>query len=695
MSVGSSMSKKHARPGKKHNKSATVRTLVGHDHNITYMPEARHEEDNGWQVRCEDVKTRISTLFNCYTMSDLIFQVEGHAIPAHKFVLGTASPVFCKMLWEDDRPQARGPLFGANTGRLDSMSLCSDGGGSLTLAALGGYDSRSYQETHSVVPIEGIPHLTFFEFLQFMYTDTVTVNLDNALHLIFLADWYKVAGLSEICFEFLQGNILPHTVLKVLQLVRELWLKALITSWRDATEENKSGKSLRRLPKTEQRRIAQGGEEEQPDIQTESAAPSRRNSIGGRSARSITESDVGSRLESESDVETTMDFDYRSVSGRVPKNLQSGFKGQMMKTKISLLVEGLNRACWKCIQEDTGLVISSAEFFEQDLSMLRRILRLETCSVPEIMLFRACNEWAERSCKKAGMTVTEETKRAVLGDSTLKLIRFPCMSVDEFQWEVVPTGILPYEDVQSLLHSLTNRMTGFIGDYSVDFRSNKTLKLNSLAAESTRSVFAEPEKPVYCCIEDDPLDCMLGAELLRSFLKSESESQSKRHPNAGPPDVPTSPAAAKARLPPLAARGGGTAGGPRGEPVPPSSPSRGNQPRRAKYEMVMGTRIDAEDAGEGVIVQGGGRRAMASDFQRLAPGFYRFRETRLVEIWLHHGEAMVTNHGTNEALSSGNISLTFPDGTMDAATARAEFNIPVGRAQMKGGVPLVSFLCRQ
>jgi len=46
------------------------------------------------------------------------------------------------------------------------------------------------------VTITAVPHLAFFEFLQFIYTDEVQITLDNVLSLIFLADTYKVAGLS-------------------------------------------------------------------------------------------------------------------------------------------------------------------------------------------------------------------------------------------------------------------------------------------------------------------------------------------------------------------------------------------------------------------------------------------------------------------------------------------------------------------
>lgn len=304
------------------------------------------------------------------------------------------------------------------------------------------------------------------------------------------------------------------------------------------------------------------------------------------------------------------------------------------------------------------------------------------------------------SAEKSGQAVNEETKYAVLGQETLNLIRFPCMTVDEFQWEVVPTGLLPYQDVQSLLNTMLSRSASFGSEYNSNPRSNKTLK-DKHQGESHDQTFAEPDKPVYCCVEDDPLDCMLGAELLRAFLKQTVDGGAKRNGGAHASEPPTSPSASRARLPPLTPRSEGKAGSIRGDPLPPTSPKAGGaSPRKKQYEMVMGSRIDMEQSTDGIVVQGGGRRALPTDFLRLAPGFYRFREEFLIEIWLRDGEAMVTNHGEHnamlgKAMGGSSVCYASPSTPLDVATARARFNIPVGKAEMKGGVPLVSFLCRQ
>ncbi|CAE8591668.1 unnamed protein product, partial [Polarella glacialis] len=91
------------------------------------------------------------------------------------------------------------------------------------------------------------------------------------------------------------------------------------------------------------------------------------------------------------------------------------FTGHMLDTKVSLLVDELNRRSWMCIAEDTELVLASDDFWDEDVLFLRAVLRLEVCSVPEVGLFRAANQWASRRCQKLGLKTSAEHKRKQLG----------------------------------------------------------------------------------------------------------------------------------------------------------------------------------------------------------------------------------------------------------------------------------------
>merc|ERR1712194_229180 len=108
---------------------------------------------------------------------------------------------------------------------------------------------------------------------------------------------------------------------------------------------------------------------------------------------------------------------------------------------------------------------------------------------------------------------------------------------------------------------------------------------------------------------------------------------------------------------------------------------------RESTKMVMGQRTDAEEHREGVFVRGGGRHSKPEDFVRLAPGFYQFREERLVELWSERGVAYVYDHGAvpglQRAFSCGN-----------ALSVRRLFGL-ADHPPFARGIPLDSFLCRQ
>jgi hypothetical protein len=372
--------------------------------------------------------------------------------------------------------------------------------------------------------------------------------------------------------------------------------------------------------------------------------------------------------------------------------VSTGFKGDMLKLKIAPFIEDLHQKCWKCIQQETGAVITSPHMWEQEAAMLRKMLRLDNCSVEEIVLFRACNDWAERQCRKVGLTITAEHKREVIGAETINLIRFPTMSIEELQWEVVPTGLLDYADVQSLMHSMTARVASFGSSYNSRERGHKVLMKRSRAFENN------PAQPVYSSVADCPIDRILGAELLKGFLKQTIDALPGAK-DAAPLDSgsrassPT-PSISHARLPPITPKA--TPRGSVGMLSNPASPSSAVSPsnvlspkKKAQIEMVMGSRIDAEDEQDGIMVHDVGKCPQPSDFYRIAPGLYKFRDDRLIEIWLTEGEAMVINHGTHPALAY------LPGYPMDVESARTKLGIPVGKSQSKGGVPLASFLCRQ
>lgn len=678
----SSILSKHKGGGRKPRTKVGLNLDAGGVAEHKFMPEAFRHEANGWQMQYIDLQSRIASLFNCYTMSDVIFQVEVHSIPAHKFILGSASPVFYRQLYEENHA----PMF------LGGGASWADG-------------------RHTTLRIVDVPHLAFFEFLQFIYTDNVNITLDNVLQLFFLADTYKVHGLIGKCLDFLRAQVLPGSVLRVLAILRALLTKAVMMCWRDQVVQRRSLARFRQMSLAE-RRALRDDVGETSSMGGRSLPGSRRGStcsvMTTRSvARSCSAMSMDSSRGYRDDDEMSDDVVMSSCfldndARRVLQKMETGIAGSMVDTRIAHFVEELSGKCWKCIQEHTEAVLLCADMLEQEVRLLRQILRIETCSVPEIAFFRAAHEWAFRQCKKLGHEPTPEVKRAMLGLETLLLVRFPAMTLEQVEWEVIPSGLLEYEDVRQLLYYFTERSPGdLVTRFSTEPRNNRTLgKKDPADAEALgRTCY------LYTPTMHDALDGMLAGELLKVFLKHGLD-----RPSDGGSATPV-PAAA--RLPPIASTasiassaGAGPATNaaaasqtvpPAGDliwPVRPPGQPRGSpfrmHGRKPPAEMVMGQRVAASelyvDHPENELAT---RRPQARDFQRLAPGLYRFRGDRLLELWLETGEPMILDHGPWPELAS--LPSSPPCDEPAAAALRDALGLgqalPIGR-----GSPLASFL---
>eukprot|EP00927_Polykrikos_kofoidii_P061771 TRINITY_DN56608_c0_g1_i1.p1 TRINITY_DN56608_c0_g1~~TRINITY_DN56608_c0_g1_i1.p1 ORF type:complete len:737 (-),score=73.39 TRINITY_DN56608_c0_g1_i1:105-2246(-) len=575
-----------------------------------FMPEASKHADNGWQMNYVDAQSRIASLFNSYTMSDVIFQVEVHSIPAHTFILASASPVFYRELFEE----GSSPRF------LDGAQKWGDG-------------------RHRTLSIMNVPHLAFFEFLQFIYTNHVSITLDNVLQLIFLADTYKVTGLSAKCLDFIQAQVVPGSVLRVLNIVRGLSLKAVIASWRQVVAHRQVLNTFCQLTLAERRAL-------RDDAGENSSMGSRVLSRGGSysSFKSTMSFDILNSIGYNSQLLTYSENAVHNMK-RLLGKLDFGFHGSITDMNIMQFVEEHTGKCWKCMQDHTEVVLLGPDFADQNLKLVRQILRLENCSVPEIVFFRAAHEWSIRQCKKLGREPTDVMKREVLGDETLSLLRFPVMTVEQFEWEVIPSGLLEYEDVQQLLNYMTQRVSSNLGTrFNDEPRSNKTLGKNhpcEAEALGNSSYFYTPAT-------EDMLDGMLASKLLQIFLKGASDF---RQDGRATPEFTS-------KLPPLALSGAVSSTakmrsvGPDGNlvwPIRPLGTARGrlfplNGVKRA--EMVLGQRgLVPKWHADHAFSEGLARRPQARDFQRLAPGLYRYCGDRLLEMWLEAGEPMLLDRG--------------------------------------------------
>mmetsp|Transcript_34121 Transcript_34121/g.72632 ORF Transcript_34121/g.72632 Transcript_34121/m.72632 type:complete len:776 (-) Transcript_34121:41-2368(-) len=721
--------------------------------NLMYMPEP-FQNHNGWQTKCEDLKSRTASLFNCYTMSDVTFKVDVYTIPAHKFVLASASPEFFKQLYlgEERETASDAGDQGRSVARQRTHSIHSDANG----------EYWSGDEAHLkkvVVNITDVPYLAFFEFLQFLYTDQVNITLENVLPLLFLADSYKVAGISDRCLDFLRTSVVPIHVLKVLKLLRTMLLKVCCSRWREVVEQKKFVHKFRQLSLAERRArleemnaadaresFSGGGQSSRSYRKGFSSGKSRSSvfshSLSGRSSsasmyqgptpRLQRGSTLGGSFYADHDPEDSsansvmMDSDEAGsvidmAQGFSRKTFLKynfepgfgGFRGCMMDHNIAGFVFEVMNSCWKCVQDHMEVVISCEDIFDQDIKMFRQILSLDYSCVPEIELFHAMKHWAEKTCQKQGLTPNAENMREVIGGgATLQLIRFPAMTVEQLKWEVVPTGMLEYNDVHQLLYTMTKRKA-MMGLYNHRPRFNKqSLKRLSLKPGSGAGLPDPPtiENANYIAAPGDHLDSLLKAELLRTFLEVSrrefediSGTVAMKGPSLGLPPIggvmsprsvfgsPNSSVfESSSRLSTARLTSGGA-----------SPRSSSNSISRQGSHMVMGQLLDEEIGEDGVKHAGGGKRPQAEDFVRVTTGFYIFREERVIELVLEGGEAMVYDHGPHPELTKFAIqelaSIEVPDSGEEVervAKLRKLLGLSTAPLRTKG-YPLASFLCRQ
>ncbi|CAK0857437.1 unnamed protein product, partial [Prorocentrum cordatum] len=461
-----------------------------------------HVRENGWQTKHASVGDRIGSLFNCQTMSDIIFHVEGVQIPAHRCVLGVTSPVFYHRLFEtpvkDDGGRCRiwkisqfhGAAGRANTSPSPDHS-------SKTKSPEERQEFHIYQSSESdehsgpkepeavwppeathLKPLEvavDYPFDAFFEFMRYVYKDELNITLENVMALSFLADDFNLPSLSEKCLDFLRNAVRPDTALRILRVLKNLLCKAVVVLWRDTVESSRIlarfkefGLADRKKRMQELADMAGSGNASVINSRVTSRVGSRLGSRAGSrmgsrpdSRRSSAVSDAAYDAKTEDDMASAVgDMFMHQLQGKstadIFKLAEGGKTIHPCVASTSLCKQFvevgdlLNKKSWKCIRERTDVVLASPEFIQEERTVVKQILSMEMCSVSEIAMFRALLAWADHRCKQQGLPSLPEHRRNAAGSDFIELIRFPVMKAEEFQWEVVPSGILEYRDIQSI-----------------------------------------------------------------------------------------------------------------------------------------------------------------------------------------------------------------------------------------------------
>lgn len=586
------------------------------------------EHANGWQMKSERVLERVSSLFNCGTMSDVVFQVEGFEIPAHKLVLGASSPVFYSRFFETGRGKDLAQ------GRRHARHF------------FGGMQKHG----RTLIQIEDVPAPAFFEFLRFLYTDKLSVTLDNVSSLMVLADDFKVAGLTEVCMEYLSAMTSePLAVLHILRILRNAFLKCIITLWHDVTESTKEMRQ--EADRINAERDHSEASTRAPSSPTPSdnfsLAPIKLETMNGRS---LTNPSPNSRQATPQTAETKDKYHHFS-----PVSFELSKQSRQMSYKLGQVVQELEVLCWRCVDKETEKVLASDAFRDQDLSVLRAILNRHCSSVPEIALFRAVNQWATHQCAKKGLAATPENRKKFLGKEATQLLRFPAMTTEQLQREVVPTGLLDYADVHSLLRYKDGcaQLVRFSAQQREGFEEQDLPTARRPSLEPLR-----PQRAIYKAVSNDPVDALLAAGLLRHHLRG------------GVAQVP------------------GVEGWGRTD---------------KKTPLLRGCENIKTTSTVGDFSQ---EAPKAEDFERLGPGLYRFKKRDILRMRIEYGEVMVYDTEQKmEDLDMGDgdeVTDLLPGGKggfLDAPMAitranskiSAKYRIP-SKVKRTLGVPLVSFL---
>ena len=119
----------------------------------------------------------------------------------------------------------------------------------------------------------------------------------------------------------------------------------------------------------------------------------------------------------------------------------------------------LEDRCWAVIERQTEEAVSSEEFVTLEKSLVESLVKREVLNVKEVELFKAVDRWATKEMDRQGITSDSEAKRRIIGEETLKAIRFPLMSEKELLSVVPDSNILTMKEVVELTKHFNGVLT--------------------------------------------------------------------------------------------------------------------------------------------------------------------------------------------------------------------------------------------
>lgn len=145
---------------------------------------------------------------------------------------------------------------------------------------------------------------------------------------------------------------------------------------------------------------------------------------------------------------------------------------QMLPEVSKLNDKTYEELCWEVVDKETQQAFHSSLFLGISRELLCQVLGRDGLRVKELVLFQAVDRWASKKVEEKGLESTGETKRDVLGEDVIKLIRFPLMSQKEFAEVVLPTKILNLDEVTEMIQNF-NQLSVVTTDFSRKDRGAK------------------------------------------------------------------------------------------------------------------------------------------------------------------------------------------------------------------------------
>jgi len=122
-----------------------------------------------------------------------------------------------------------------------------------------------------------------------------------------------------------------------------------------------------------------------------------------------------------------------------------------LQQSVTLDEPNLMSRCLEFIHPVISQVIEMEAFLCLDFDTLKVILKEDRLQIPEIKLFHAVEKWCIGEVSRRKITDCPESKRKILSDA-IYLIRFPCMTSEEFAKHCMFSGLLTMEEIRDILY---------------------------------------------------------------------------------------------------------------------------------------------------------------------------------------------------------------------------------------------------